>query len=82
MKALGDYMTRTNTTQLAMAKQVGVSQPTIANLVNGVHSASADLLKRLSIATGLTVDQLLADKPLTSANHPARARFHGCTRGE
>jgi transcriptional regulator with XRE-family HTH domain len=61
MKALRSYLERTRTTQAAFAKRVGVSQPTIANLVNGVHSASSDLLKRIAQETGLSADELLTD---------------------
>lgn len=61
MKALRSYLERTRTTQAAFAKRVGVSQPTIHNLVNGVHSASSDLLKRIVQETGLSADELLTD---------------------
>ena len=82
MKALGEWLTRTDTTQSALARDVGVSQPVVSNLVNGVHSASSDLLKRISSRTGIYIDDLLADQPLATANQNARAGFHGCTRGE
>ena len=62
MKALRNYLERTQTTQSAFAERLGVSQPTVANLVNGVHSASAKLLKRIARETGLSVDELLADE--------------------
>jgi len=73
MRALREYLERTGTTQAAFAKIIGVSQPTIANLVNGVHLASAAVLKRLSQKTGLSVDELLADdKPMTSKSAGVR----------
>ena len=71
MQALRSYLHRTHTSQKAFAKRVGVSQPTIANLVNGVHSASADLLKRISRATGLSADELLADDAGPTADRVA-----------
>lgn len=82
MKALGEYLLRTGTTQKAFAPRVGVSQPTLSNLINGVHSASADLLKRISRETGLSVDDLLADDSTPMATHGATTGFHGCTRNE
>jgi len=82
MKALGNWLTRTNTTQTALASKVGVSQPTISQLINGVCSASSDLLKRLSLETGLSIDELLADDMPSVAKHRAGSGFHGCTRGE
>lgn len=62
MKALGEYLVRTGTTQTTLARRVGVSQPTISDLVNGKASASARVLRRISMATGLSVDELLADE--------------------
>lgn len=61
MKALGMYIEQTGTTQTAFARRVGVKQPTISDLINGRRSASTKLLKRISMATGLSVDKLLAD---------------------
>jgi transcriptional regulator with XRE-family HTH domain len=66
MKALAEYLARTKTTQSAFARRVGVSQPTIWNLVNGEHGASSDLLKRISRETGLSFDELLADEATAS----------------
>lgn len=71
MRALQNYLARTGTTQSAFAKLVDVSQPTIANLVNGVHSASSDLLKRISRVTGLSADELLADEASPEKFHVA-----------
>jgi transcriptional regulator with XRE-family HTH domain len=62
MRALADYLVRTQTTQAAFARKVRVSQPTIWNLINGKHSASVALLRRISRETGLSTDELLADE--------------------
>lgn len=62
MKALGAYLEKNGITQAAFAEDIGVSQPTIANLVNGVHGASNVLLKRISRKTGLSFDELLAEE--------------------
>jgi transcriptional regulator with XRE-family HTH domain len=61
MQALRSYLDRTNTTQSAFAKRVGVSQATVANWVNGVHSASAEQLRNIAREAGCSVDELLAD---------------------
>jgi transcriptional regulator with XRE-family HTH domain len=60
MKALAEYLKRTGLTQTDFAARVGVSQPTVWNLIHGKHSASAEVLMRISRETGLTVDRLLA----------------------
>lgn len=59
MKALAVYLERNQLTQARFASNVGLSQPTIANLVNGVHSASSEVLKTLSRETAYPVDVLL-----------------------
>jgi transcriptional regulator with XRE-family HTH domain len=61
MKALREYLDRSGITQAAFAKRVGVSQPTVSNWVRGAHSASPATLKRISRATGVPLDALLAD---------------------
>lgn len=71
MKALRDYLERTQTTQDAFAREMGVTQATVANWVRGVHSASAATLKRIGQKTGLTVDELLADDMTISSNSKA-----------
>lgn len=60
MKALATYLENTGTSQTEFAKRVGVSQPTISDIIRGVHSPSVDLLKRIAKETRLSVDKLLA----------------------
>jgi len=60
MQALESYLRSTNTTQAEFARRVGVSQPTISDILRGVHSPSVNLLKRIAQETGLSLDQLLA----------------------
>lgn len=71
MQALRAYLEKSAITQAAFARLVGVSQPTIANLVNGKHSASVPLLRRLSLVTGLSTDDLLADNASSARDHVA-----------
>jgi transcriptional regulator with XRE-family HTH domain len=61
MDALKSYLEITKTTQADLARRCGVSQPTISDIVNGVHSPSMDLLKRLTKVTGLSADKLLSN---------------------
>jgi transcriptional regulator with XRE-family HTH domain len=61
MKALESYLKSTNTSQTEFARQVGVSQPTISDIIRGEHSPSVKLLKRISKKTRLSLDQLLSD---------------------
>lgn len=61
MEALRTYLELTETTQSELARRVGVSQPTISDIINGVHSPSMELLKRLTKVTGLSADKLIAN---------------------
>ena len=68
MQALDSYLKATNTTQAEFARRVGVSQPTISDILRGVHSPSVSLLKRIAHETGLSLDELLTpetDGPLS-----------------
>jgi len=60
MKALDSYLKSTKTSQAEFARRVGVSQPTISDLIRGQHSPSVDLLKRIAKKTGLSLDQLVS----------------------
>lgn len=61
MQALKSYLARTNTTQAELARRCAVSQPTISDIIRGVHSPSVELLKRISKVTGLSADKLLSN---------------------
>lgn len=61
MEALRTYLERTNTTQAELARRCEVSQPTICDIVNGRHSPSMELLKRISKVTGLSPNKLLSN---------------------
>jgi transcriptional regulator with XRE-family HTH domain len=71
MRALRLYLESTGTSHAALARRVGVSQPTIWNIANGKHSASTDLLKRICRETGLSADDLLADEATPGTDHAA-----------
>jgi transcriptional regulator with XRE-family HTH domain len=60
MQALQSYLEKTRTSQTAFARRVGVSQPTISDIVRGRHSPSVALLKRIAKETRLSVDKLLS----------------------
>ena len=64
MKALQRYLEDTATTQTELARQIGVSQPTVWEWLNGHTSPSADNLVRLSGITGISIDKLLKDRSL------------------
>lgn len=60
MKALETYLKTTKTSQTEFARRVGVSQPTISDIIRGQHSPSIPLLKRISKETRLSLDKLLS----------------------
>jgi transcriptional regulator with XRE-family HTH domain len=60
MKALDSYLKSTKTSQAQFAADVGVSQPTISDIIRGKHSPSVKLLKRIAKKTRLSVDKLLS----------------------
>lgn len=62
MKALHDYLELTDTTQVAFAKRLGVQQPTVWGWLNGKHHPTAEMLKRISEVTGISMDRLMADE--------------------
>lgn len=62
MKALAAWLKATNTSQKALAELVGVSQPTISDILSGKHSPSVDLLKKIIRVTGLSADELLSEE--------------------
>lgn len=62
MKALDSYLKATKTSQAEFARLVGVTQPTISDLIRGVHSPSVDLLKRIAAVTGKSTDELLSSE--------------------
>jgi DNA-binding XRE family transcriptional regulator len=50
-------------TQADMAKEIGVSQPYLAQLENGQREGSVSVYQRLARRLGLSVDELLPDEP-------------------
>jgi DNA-binding XRE family transcriptional regulator len=51
-------------TQADMAREVGVSQPYLAQLENGQREGSVSVYQRLARRLGLSVDELLPDEPV------------------
>jgi DNA-binding XRE family transcriptional regulator/mRNA-degrading endonuclease RelE of RelBE toxin-antitoxin system len=49
--------------QVELARQIGVSQPYLAQLENGQRAGSVAVYRRLAKQLGLTVDELLPDEP-------------------
>lgn len=62
MKALAAWLKTTNTSQKTLADLVGVTQPTISDILGGKYSPSVGLLKKLIKVTGLSADELLAEE--------------------
>jgi transcriptional regulator with XRE-family HTH domain len=60
MKALESHLKSPGTSQAAFARRVGVSQPTISDIIRGKHCPSVKLLQRISKETRLSVDKLLS----------------------
>jgi transcriptional regulator with XRE-family HTH domain len=61
MKALETYRKASGLTQSQLGKRLGVSQATVSDIINGVHSPSIPLLKRIAKETGVSLDELLSD---------------------
>ncbi len=53
-------------TQADMAREIGVSQPYLAQLENGQREGSVSVYQRLARRLGLSVDELLPDEPAVS----------------
>lgn len=63
MESLRDWLASTGTTQAALAKQLGVSQPTVSDWARGDTFPDISNLRQLSAVTGLTFDELLGAAP-------------------
>jgi DNA-binding XRE family transcriptional regulator len=50
-------------TQADMAREIGVSQPYLAQLENGQREGSVSVYQRLARRLGVSVDELLPDEP-------------------
>jgi transcriptional regulator with XRE-family HTH domain len=59
MESLRDWLASTGTTQAALAKQLGVSQPTVSDWARGNIFPDIENLRRLSATTGLSFDDLI-----------------------
>jgi transcriptional regulator with XRE-family HTH domain len=64
MQALRKWLEVTRTTQAEFSREMGISQPTLHGILTGKHSAGSVLLKRISLATRISIDDLLADLPV------------------
>lgn len=75
MDKLRAYIESKKISQAALAELIGVKQPTVSDWLNGNMLPSAANLRTLSRVTGISVDDLIAEKPKRppsrSANRPA-----------
>ena len=62
MQGLSDYLYRERLTQAQFAARIGVRQPTVCNWINGKGSPRLAMLIKISEATGMTLDELTAQK--------------------
>ena len=62
MQALAQHLKRNKMSQAALAKTIGVAQPSVWQWLNGESRPSADNLVKISKATGLSIDTLLGVK--------------------
>jgi transcriptional regulator with XRE-family HTH domain len=60
MERLRTWLTEADKTQAQFAKEMGVSQPTVSDWLNGRISPTAGKLRKISEHTGLSIDDLLA----------------------
>ncbi len=63
MESLREWLASTGTTQSALAKQLGVSQPTISDWTRGSTFPDVENLRQLSAITGLSFDDLIGTEP-------------------
>jgi transcriptional regulator with XRE-family HTH domain len=59
MEGLREYMQARELTQAELATQLGVSQPTVSDWLNGKTKPTAGRLLKISKKTGVSVDELL-----------------------
>jgi transcriptional regulator with XRE-family HTH domain len=59
MNRLKEYLQEQAMTQAELARRVGVTQPTVWGWLSGDSLPSAETLKKLATATGLSIDALL-----------------------
>jgi len=59
--ALQEWLEETGTTQVQLAREIQVSQPTISDWVNGNITPSVDNLVRLSGVTGISIERLVRE---------------------
>ena len=59
MERLKRYLDEEDISQAEFARQMGVSQPTVWEWLNGHSLPSADRLRKLSQLTGISIDELL-----------------------
>ena len=57
-------------TQTDMAREIGVSQPYLAQLENGQREGSVSIYRRLAKSLGLSVDELLPEEPAVAISNP------------
>ena len=62
MQALAQHLKRNKVSQAALAKVLGVAQPSVWAWLSGDSRPSVDNLVKLSKATGLSIDALLGIK--------------------
>lgn len=74
MERLRAWLNESETTQLELAKALGVSQPTVSDWINGFTSPTAARLRLISEYTGISIDELLAaPSPSGASNNHAAA---------
>ena len=61
MEALRQYLSDHEMTQQKFADLIGVKQPTVWEWLNGKSTPSVARLRRISEATGLSIDELLQE---------------------
>jgi transcriptional regulator with XRE-family HTH domain len=74
MERLRTYLDRNEIAQVEFARRLGVSQPTVWGWVSGDSLPSAEMLKKISNETGLSIDDLLGHVPRRSGSKTATDR--------
>lgn len=62
MQALKQYLADKGITQLDFARELGVTQPTVSDWVNGDMSPSLERLKLIAVKTGIPIAELVGLK--------------------
>jgi len=60
-KAVKDYITQHNITQIKFAELIGISDRALRYFISGLKCPSIKIMNRISVLTGVSMDELSKD---------------------